>query len=97
MVRISDHSSHGAALGLTTPTAQKYVGILGRLFLMRQIPPWSSNAVSRLTKTPKLHFLDTGLLAALRDVSAAQLQKDRTAYGPLLENFVVSEVIKLTT
>ncbi len=81
----------------TTPTAQKYVGILERLFLTRQVPPWSSNAVSRLTKTPKLHFLDTCLLAALRDVTAAQLQKDRTAYGPLLENFVVSEVRKLTT
>ena len=95
--QLVNHSSYGAALGLTTPTAQKYVGILERLFLTRQIPPWSSNAVSRLTKTPKLHFLDTGLLAALRDVTAAQLQKDRTAYGPILENFVVSEVLKLTT
>lgn len=36
-------------------------------------------------------------MAALRDVTASQLQKDRTSYGPLLENFVVSEVIKLTT
>ncbi|WP_394757402.1 ATP-binding protein [Rhodoferax sp.] len=95
--QLVNHSSYGAALGLTTPTAQKYVGILERLFLTRQLPPWSSNFVSRLTKTPKLHFLDTGLLAALQGVTAAQLQKDRTAYGPLLENFVVSEVIKLTT
>lgn len=75
----------------------KYVGILERLFLLRQVPPWSHNAVSRLTKMPKLHFLDTGLLAALRDTTASQLQKDRTGYGPLLENFVVSEVLKLIT
>jgi len=95
--QLVNHSSYGAALGLTTPTAQKYVGILERLFLLRQVPPWSSNAVSRLTKTPKLHFLDTGLLAALRDTTASQLQKDRTGYGPLLENFVVSEVLKLIT
>jgi predicted AAA+ superfamily ATPase len=95
--QLVNHSSYGAALGLTTPTAQKYVGILERLFLTRQVPPWSSNAVSRLTKTPKLYFVDTGLLAALREITAAQLQKDRTAYGPLLENFVVSEVHKLTT
>ncbi len=95
--QLVNHSSYGAALGLTTPTAQKYVGILERLFLLHQVPPWSSNAVSRLTKTPKLHFLDTGLLAALRDTTASQLQKDRTGYGPLLENFVVSEVLKLIT
>lgn len=95
--QLVNHSSYGAALGLTVPTAQKYVGILERLFLLRLVPPWSHNAVSRLTKTPKLHFLDTGLLAALRDATASQLEKDRTSYGPLLENFVVSEVIKLTT
>nr|WP_315207978.1 ATP-binding protein [uncultured Albidiferax sp.] len=95
--QLVNHSSYGAALGLTAPTAQKYAGILERLFLTRLVPPWSSNAVSRLTKTPKLHFLDTGLLAALRDANAARLQKDRTGYGPLLENFVVSEVLKLTT
>ncbi len=95
--QLVNHSSYGAALGLTTPTAQKYVGILERLFLLRQVPPWSHNAVSRLTKTPKLHFLDTGLLAALRDTTASQLQKDRTTYGPLLENFVVSEILKLIT
>ena len=95
--QLVNHSSYGAALGLTVPTAQKYVGILERLFLLRLVPPWSHNAVSRLTKTPKLHFLDTGLLAALRDATASQLQKDRTPYGALLENFVVSEVLKLTT
>lgn len=95
--QLVNHSSYGAALGLSVPTAQKYAGILERLFLTRSVPPWSSNAVSRLTKTPKLHFLDTGLLAALRDNTLTQLQKDRTTYGPLLENFVVSEVFKLSS
>ncbi len=95
--QLVNHSSYGAALGLTAPTAQKYVGILERLFLLRQVAPWSHNAVSRLTKTPKLHFLDAGLLAALRGDTASQLQKERTAYGPLLESFVVSEVLKLAT
>jgi hypothetical protein len=36
------------------------------LFLIRTLPPWHSTALKRLTKTPKLHFLDSGLLAALR-------------------------------
>lgn len=95
--QLVNHSSYGAALGLSVPTAQKYVGILERLFLMRLVPPWSHNAVSRLTKTPKLHFLDTGLLAALNDTTTHQAQTDRTRYGPLLENFVVSEVLKLSS
>ena len=94
--QLVNHSSYGPALGLSMPTAQKYGGILERLVLLRQIPPWSHNAFSRLTKTPKLHFLDTGLLAVLRDVTPEQLHKDRPGYGPLLANFVVSEVLKLT-
>lgn len=95
--QLVNHSSYGAALGLSVPTAQKYVGILERLYLTRLVPPWSHNAVSRLTKTPKLHFLDTGLLAALSDTTASQVHAERTRYGPLLENFVVSEVLKLAT
>lgn len=95
--QLVNHSSYGAALGLSVPTAQKYVHILERLFLARLVPPWSHNAISRLTKTPKLHFLDTGLLAALTDTSASRIHADRAHYGPLLENFVVSEVLKLTT
>ncbi len=79
--QLVNHSSYGAALGLTVPTAQKYVGILERLFLLKLVPPWSHNAVSRLTKTPKLHFLDSGLLAALRDATASELLKDRTPYA----------------
>lgn len=95
--QLVNHSSYGSALGLSVPTAQKYVGILERLYLTRLVPPWSHNAISRLTKTPKLHFLDTGLLAALTDTTPSRIQTDRTCYGPLLENFVVSEVLKLTT
>jgi predicted AAA+ superfamily ATPase len=95
--QLVNHSSYGAALGLSVPTAQKYVGILERLFLVKQISPWSHNAVSRLTKTPKLHFVDTGLLSALRHEDAQDIQKNRLLLGPLLENFVVSEVHKLAT
>jgi predicted AAA+ superfamily ATPase len=95
--QLVNHSSYGAALGLSSPTAQKYVGILERLYLLAQIPPWASNAASRLTKTPKLHFLDTGLLAAQLSATAHSLHKQRSLYGPLLENFVVSEVLKLCT
>ncbi len=95
--QLVNHSSYGAALGLSAPTAQKYIGILERLFLLRQLPPWSHNAVSRLTKTPKLHFLDTGLLAAVKGIQLERLQNQRLDYGPLLENFVVTEVLKLMT
>ena len=93
--QLVNHSSFGAALGLSSITAQKYVAILERLFLVRTLQPWSTNRLSRLVKTPKLHFLDTGLLAALRDTDTEEIRSERSYFGPILESFVVSEVFKL--
>lgn len=93
--QLVNHSSYGAALGLSSVTAQKYVAILDRLFFTRLLPPWTSNQLGRLTKTPKLHFVDTGLLSVMRGVDASQLRRNRLLLGPLLENFVVSEFFKL--
>ncbi len=44
--------------------------------------------------TPKLHFIDPGLLTALHGYSIARLRSERGRVGPLLESFVFSELIK---
>lgn len=95
--QLVNHSSFGSALGLSSVTAQKYVAILERLFLVRTLAPWSNNRLSRLVKTPKLHFVDTGLLASLREDDLETLRRDRTRFGALLESFVVSELLKLAS
>ncbi len=95
--QLVNHSSFGAALGLSSVTAQKYVAILERLFLVRTVAPWYSNRLSRLIKTPKLHFLDSGLLATLREDEEEALRQDRTRFGAVLDSFVVSELLKLAS
>jgi len=95
--QLVNHSSFGAALGLSSVTAQKYVSILERLFLVRMLAPWSSNRLSRLIKTPKLHFLDSGLLATLREDEEEALREDHSRFGAVLESFVVSELLKLAS
>jgi uncharacterized protein len=49
------------------------------------------------TSLGALHFLDTGLLSALRGDDADEIRVDRTRFGPLLESFVISEVMKLAS
>ncbi|KRB24259.1 ATP-binding protein [Mesorhizobium sp. Root172] len=95
--QLVNHSSFGAALGLSSVTAQKYVAILERLFLVRTLAPWSSNRLSRLIKTPKLHFLDSGLLATLREDDEETFRNNRSRFGVLLESFVVAELLKLAS
>jgi predicted AAA+ superfamily ATPase len=65
--------------------------------LLRTLPPWHDNEIKRLVKAPKLHFLDSGLLTALRNLSPERLQADRTVFGSLLETFVLAELLKLAT
>lgn len=95
--QLVNHSSFGSALGLSSVTAQKYVAILERLFLVRTIAPWSNNRLSRLVKTPKIHFVDTGLLASLREDDLDTIRRDRARFGALLESFVLSELLKLAS
>jgi predicted AAA+ superfamily ATPase len=95
--QLVNYSSIGAPLGIGHVTAQKYADVLAHLYLIRTLQPWSTNELKRLIKTPKLHFLDSALLATLRNLSAARLESDRMAYGALLETFVFAELLKLAT
>ncbi|MCA9560452.1 MAG: ATP-binding protein [Myxococcales bacterium] len=95
--QLVNYTSVGGALGLNRVTTQKYLGLIEQLFLSRTLAPWSSNALKRLIKTPKLHFLDAGLLAALRDLSPDRVRADRSAFGPVLESFVLAELLKLAS
>lgn len=70
------------------------VSILEQLFLVRRVEPWFRNRLKRLVKTPRLHFLDSGLVAAIAGVTAERIARDRPLFGPLLETFVFSEVLK---
>jgi hypothetical protein len=65
---------------------------LDRLFLIEELPPWHTNRLSRLVKTPKLHLGDPGLASALLGLDAAALAKDRQAFGQMLETFVFQEL-----
>lgn len=85
----------GGQIGLDDKTARKYLGVLEQLFLVHRLEPWHGNRLSRLVKTPELHFLDSGLLAALLGVSSERVAGDRTALGALLETFVFTEVLKM--
>jgi predicted AAA+ superfamily ATPase len=84
----------GGKIALDDKTARKYVAILEQLFLVQRLEPWSRNRAKRLVKTPKLHFLDSGLLASVLGVSAERIAQQRSALGAPLETFVFSELAK---
>lgn len=95
--QLVNYSGIGAPLGINHVTTRKYTDVFEQLFLIRTLEPWYTNELKRLVKTPKLHFLDSGLLAAVRNLSPARLQTNRIPFGALLETFVLSELLKLAS
>jgi predicted AAA+ superfamily ATPase len=90
--RLLNVTDLAAPFQLSRPTIKDYVTLLERVFLIETLPPWHSNRLSRLIKTPKLHLGDTGLACALLGVDAAALREDRPLLGQLLETFVFQEL-----
>ncbi len=88
-------SALAASLGVDSKTVDRWLSLLEQMFVVRRVRAWHRNDLKRLVKTPKLHFLDTGLLAALRRVGVDDLRVDRGKLGSMLEGFVFSEVSKL--
>jgi len=90
--RLLNVSDLAAPFQVSRVTIREYVSLLSRIFLLEELPPWHSNRLSRLIKTPKLHLGDTGLTCALLGLDADALWSDRTVFGQILETFVYQEL-----
>jgi predicted AAA+ superfamily ATPase len=64
--QLVNYSQFGGSINVTHKTGQRYVGLLEQVFLVATVQPWFTNTLKRIVKTPKLHFLDSGLLASAR-------------------------------
>lgn len=92
--RLANLSELASGFELSRPTIHSYLTLIERLFLVEFLPPWFSNRVKRLIKTPKLHFGDTGLACSLLRCSAAELDDQRELLGQMLETFIFGEIAK---
>lgn len=92
--QMSNYTKLGGQVGLDSKTASRYVGIFEQLYLIQRVAVWSANALNRVVKTPKLQFLDSGLLAAACGLGHDAIERDKTKFGALLETFVYAELLK---
>ena len=95
--QLVNYSQFASGINVNHKSGQRYVGLLEQVFLIATVQPWFTNALKRIVKTPKLHFLDSGLLANVRGLTFDRVKADRGTFGALLESFVFSEVLKLMT
>lgn len=81
-------------LDVAANTIRAHIDLLETLFLVHRLPAWHSNLLSRLAKAPKLHIVDSGLLAYLLGASAERVVTDGTIAGRLVETFAVMEIVR---
>jgi len=83
-----------APLGVSVPTITQWLSILeitGQIIL---VPPFYENFGKRLVKTPKLYFVDSGLLCHLLGIRDRSTLVNSPFSGAVHEGFVASEILK---
>lgn len=81
-------------VGIDFKTAQGWLSILKASGIIRLMRPFHANSAKRVIKSPKLYFMDTGLVCHLLGWTSAKVARDGAMSGTLFETFVVSEVLK---
>jgi hypothetical protein len=87
-------SSMAGDVGISVPTAERWVSILAASNIVYLLQPYFNNITKRAVKTPKLYFLDTGLAAYLTRWSNAEVLEAGAMAGAFFETFVIAEVLK---
>jgi predicted AAA+ superfamily ATPase len=95
--QMCNYSKLGGQVVLDGKTTSRYIGIFEQMYLLKRIDVWSRNRLSRVVKTPKLQFIDSGLLSSLLDLTTDEIQQDKTRFGNVLETFVYGELLKHAT
>lgn len=88
------YSEIASAIGISAPTAKEWVSILERSGVIFILRPYYNNITSRLVKTPKMYFMDTGLAAYLCRWPSAETLESGAMDGAFFETYAVSEIIK---
>ena len=82
-----NYSDLAREAGVTASTAQKFINYLDMSYQTIILQPWTKNKIKRLTKSPKLHYLDPGVQKAI-------IQKRGDVAGNEFESAIVAEIYK---
>lgn len=88
-------SSFATDLGVSVTTVKRWLSVLeaGRIIFI--LPPHFNNLGKRITKMPKVYFLDTGLACHLAGVRDREQLLEGSMAGALFENYCLQETVKI--
>ena len=81
-------------LGVSVNTVKNWLSILEASQLVYLLTPFYRNLGKRITRSPKVYFLDCGLVGYLTGIRDRKTLLNGPLAGPLFENYVVQETVK---
>ncbi|AEW77114.1 LOW QUALITY PROTEIN: putative AAA+ superfamily ATPase [Aggregatibacter actinomycetemcomitans ANH9381] len=92
-----NYSNVAQEVGVSNETIKRWTAILQTSGIIYLLQPYSNNHLKRTIKTPKIYFLNTGLMAYLTKWLTPETISKGAKSGQFFESFVVSEIIKSFT
>ena len=86
--------SIAGSVGVSAPTIKSWLSILEKSFIIHLLEPDSNNLGKTVVKTPKLYFVDSGLLCHLLRLETKEDLLLSSHKGAVVETFAVSELMK---
>ena len=81
-------------VGVDIKTVQNWLSIVEASGIVKLIHTYKNNVIKRMIKSPKLYFMDTGLMCYLVGWKTYEQARNGAMSGSIFETFVVSEIIK---
>ena len=81
-------------IGVSAPTVKQWLSILESSFIIHFLEPDSQNLGKSLVKTPKLYFIDSGLLCHLLRIESVEELILHPNKGAIVETFAIAELLK---
>lgn len=87
-------SALASDVGMAVNTIRAWVSMLEASYLVIIVPAWHTNTRKQVVKSPKLHFLDSGLACHLLGIRDAEQLALHPLRGAIFESWMVSEIVK---
>jgi predicted AAA+ superfamily ATPase len=91
---ILNKASLASDCGISETTCTKWLSVLEQSGIIFLLKPYHSNFNKRQTKSPKLHFIDTGLCCSLLGIRTVDHLTTHPLMGLIVESYVVAELYK---
>lgn len=92
--QVINYANISSEIGVSEITVKEWISILEKSGIIYILKPYTSSALNRAIRKPKLYFRDTGLCCYLTRWLTPDTLKNGAMAGAMFETFVINEILK---